>query len=171
MNHSLKKIPQELRRFAVLGVVAGMLTTAVIYSRDQHVPSEGVGNGSKQAFQQPKDRQQAEGWFTPTPRSENGPSDPCQLVGERDRQHGVMQSVLGGIDPDLESVAVPVLYPDQDDPSRLHEQRTQVVITVPRYCTEDRAVSCGDLLGHQSEPSTEVTPLGEHRADRCHHRA
>jgi hypothetical protein len=27
------------------------------------------------------------------------------------------------------------------------------------------------LLGHQSEPSTEVTPLGEHRADRCHHRA
>jgi hypothetical protein len=61
MIYSLKKIPQELRRFAVLGVVTGMLTTAVIYSRDEHLPSEGVGNGSKQAFQKPKDRQQAEG--------------------------------------------------------------------------------------------------------------
>ena len=46
-----------------------MLTTAVIYSRDEHVPSEGIGYGSKQAFQQPKDRRQAEGWFTPTPYS------------------------------------------------------------------------------------------------------
>jgi hypothetical protein len=69
MIYTLKKIPQELRRFAVLTVVAGMLTTAVIYSRDEHVHSEGIGNGSKQAFQQPKDRQQAQGWFTPTPRS------------------------------------------------------------------------------------------------------
>jgi hypothetical protein len=66
MIYALKKIPQELRRFAVLGVVGGMLTTAVIYSRDEHVPSEGIGHGSKQAFQQPKDRRQAEGWFTPT---------------------------------------------------------------------------------------------------------
>jgi hypothetical protein len=69
MIYALRKIPQELRRFAVLAVVAGMLTTAVIYSRDEHVPSEGSGNGSKQAFQQPKDSQPAEGWFTPTPRS------------------------------------------------------------------------------------------------------
>jgi hypothetical protein len=28
-----------------------------------------VIGGSKQAFQQPKDRPQAEGWFTPTPRA------------------------------------------------------------------------------------------------------
>ena len=66
MIYALKKIPQELRRFAMLGVVAGMLTTAVTYSRDEHLPSEGIGNGSKQPFQQRKDRQQAEGWFTPT---------------------------------------------------------------------------------------------------------
>ena len=69
MIYALKKIPQELRRFAVLGVVAGLLTTGVIYSRDEHVSSEGSDSGSKQAFQQPKDRQQAEGWFTQTPRS------------------------------------------------------------------------------------------------------
>ena len=69
MIYALKKIPQELRRFAVLVVVAGMVTTAVIYSRDEHVTSEDIEGGSKQAFQQPKNRQQAEGWFTPTPRS------------------------------------------------------------------------------------------------------
>ena len=68
MIYALKKIPQELRRFAVLALVAGVLTTAVIYSRDEHFHSEGSESGSKQAFQQPKDRQQAEGWFTPTPR-------------------------------------------------------------------------------------------------------
>ena len=58
MIYALKKIPQELRRFAVLVVVAGMVTTAVIYSRDQHVTSEDIEGGSQQAFQQPKNRQQ-----------------------------------------------------------------------------------------------------------------
>ena len=67
MIYALKRIPQELRRFAVLGIVAAMLTTAIIYSRDEHVTSEGIG--AKQAFKQPNDRQQADGWFTPTPRS------------------------------------------------------------------------------------------------------
>jgi hypothetical protein len=69
MIYALKKIPQELRRFAMLAAVAGMLTTAVIYSRDDHVRSQDIENRSKQAFQQPKDRQQAEGWFIPTPSS------------------------------------------------------------------------------------------------------
>jgi len=69
MIYALKKIPQELRRFAALAMVAAMLTTAVIYSRDEHVSSEGSESGSKQAFQQPKDRQQAAGWFIPTARS------------------------------------------------------------------------------------------------------
>jgi hypothetical protein len=70
MIYALKKIPQELRRFAVLGIVAAMLATAIASSREEHGNSEGIEGGSKQAFQQPKDRQQAEGWFTPTPRSE-----------------------------------------------------------------------------------------------------
>jgi hypothetical protein len=69
MIYALKRIPQELRRFAVLAVVAAVLATGIIYSRNEHVPSEGVGDLSKQAFQQPKDRQQAEGWFIPTPRT------------------------------------------------------------------------------------------------------
>ena len=69
MIYALKKILQELRRFAVLAVVAGLLATAVIYSRNERVSSEDRESSSKQAFQQPNDRQQAEGWFTPTPRS------------------------------------------------------------------------------------------------------
>jgi hypothetical protein len=64
MIYALKRIPQELRRFAVVAIVAGLLTTALIYSRDD-VSSEGSESGSKQAV----DRQQAKGWFTPTPRT------------------------------------------------------------------------------------------------------
>jgi hypothetical protein len=37
MIYVLKKIPEELRRLAVVGVVAGIVTTAVIYSRAGHV--------------------------------------------------------------------------------------------------------------------------------------
>jgi len=69
MIYVLNKIPGELRRLAVVGVVAGSVTTVVIYSRAEHVISEDPEHGSKQAFQQPKDRPQAEGWFTPTPRA------------------------------------------------------------------------------------------------------
>jgi hypothetical protein len=69
MIYALKKIPQELSRFAVLAVVAAILAIAINYSRDEHLSSERNGRSPKQAFQQPKDRQQAEGWFTPIPRS------------------------------------------------------------------------------------------------------
>jgi len=68
MIYALRKIPQELRRLAVAGVVAGIVTTAVIYSRGEHPVLEEIWLGSKLAFQQPKEHQQAEGWFTPTPR-------------------------------------------------------------------------------------------------------
>ena len=70
MIYPAKKVPEELRRLAVVGIVAGTVTTAVIYSRSEHVASEDSRHRSKQAFQQPKDRQQAEEWFTPTPRSD-----------------------------------------------------------------------------------------------------
>jgi hypothetical protein len=66
MIYDLKKVPAELRRLAVIGIVAGVVATAVIYSRGEHTAPEDVWLGSMQAFQQPKDRQQAEGWFAPT---------------------------------------------------------------------------------------------------------
>ena len=69
MMYDLKKVPEELRRFAVIGVIAGVIATAVIYSRGEPIAPGDVWLGSLQAFQQPKDRPQAEGWFTPTPRA------------------------------------------------------------------------------------------------------
>jgi hypothetical protein len=69
MMNMLKKIPQELRRLAVVGIVGGIVATAVMYSGGQHVVAlEDAWLGSKQAFEQPKERRQAEGWFTPAPR-------------------------------------------------------------------------------------------------------
>ena len=40
---------------------------------------------------------------------EHRPGDAGKLVGERDRQHVVVQALLGGFDPGFEPVALPVL--------------------------------------------------------------
>ena len=64
------------------------------------------------------------------PLVENRPGDAGQLVGERNRQHVVVQALFGGLDPGLEPVALPMLWPDLDqhDPGRLHEQGAQIAI-------------------------------------------
>jgi hypothetical protein len=62
------EIPAEMYRLVLAGTIASLLTIAVIYSRDRDVATEVMPNGSKQTFQQPKDREQAEGRFTPTPK-------------------------------------------------------------------------------------------------------
>src|SRR5262245_46456699 len=64
------------------------------------------------------------------PLVENRPGDTGELVGERDRQHVVMQTLPGRRDPGLEPVAVPMLWPDLDQhyPGGLHEQRAQIAI-------------------------------------------
>jgi hypothetical protein len=62
------EIPAEMYRLALVGTVAGLLTVAVIYSRDGNVSTEATQHGLKLAFQQPKDREQAEGRFIPTPK-------------------------------------------------------------------------------------------------------
>ena len=69
MMYAVKKIPAELRRAAVLGIIGALFATAVMYSRNENTPVQDDSQSSKQAFQQPKDRPQAEGWFTPTPRA------------------------------------------------------------------------------------------------------
>src|SRR4029077_3189457 len=45
--------------------------------------------------------------------SQHRPGDASKLVGERDRQHVMVQPPLGGFDPGFESVTFPILYPDQ----------------------------------------------------------
>jgi hypothetical protein len=62
------EIPAEMYRLALMGTVAGLLAIAVSYSRDGNVSTEATEHGSKLAFQQPKDREQAEGRFIPTPK-------------------------------------------------------------------------------------------------------
>jgi hypothetical protein len=62
------EIPTEMYRLALVGTIAGLLTIAVTYSRDENVATEATEHVSKLAFQQPKDREQAEGRFIPTPK-------------------------------------------------------------------------------------------------------
>jgi hypothetical protein len=69
------EIPAEMYRLALVGTVAGLLTVAVIYSRDGNVSMEATEHVSKLAFQQPKDREQAEGRFIPTPKVEEVSED------------------------------------------------------------------------------------------------
>ena len=62
------EIPAAMSRLAVVGTLAGLLTTAVIYSRDENGASEVNRQALKQTFQQPKDRVQAEARFIPAPK-------------------------------------------------------------------------------------------------------
>src|SRR5262249_16634993 len=64
------------------------------------------------------------------PLVENRPGDAGELVGERDRQHVVMQTLPGRRDPGLEPIALPMLWPDLDQhhPGGLNEQRAQIAI-------------------------------------------
>jgi hypothetical protein len=68
------EVPAEMYRLALVGAVAGLLTVAVIYSRDGNIPTD-TQHGLKLAFQQPKDREQAEGRFIPRPKVTEGSED------------------------------------------------------------------------------------------------
>jgi hypothetical protein len=48
------EIPAEMYRLALVGTIAGLVTIAVIYSRDGNVAMEATSHDSKLAFQQPK---------------------------------------------------------------------------------------------------------------------
>jgi hypothetical protein len=62
------QIPAAMSRLAVVGILASLVTTAVIYSRDGNAAARAGLSGSGQAFIQPKDRQVAEAMFIPTPK-------------------------------------------------------------------------------------------------------
>ena len=62
------RIPAAMYRLAVVGSFAGLLATAVVYSRAEKVASDIDPMKSKQAFQQLKDRPQAEARFIPIPK-------------------------------------------------------------------------------------------------------
>lgn len=62
------EVPAEMCRLAGAGVIALLLATAVIFSRNEDSSTKVASQGLLQKSQQPKDREQAEGWFIPTPR-------------------------------------------------------------------------------------------------------
>jgi hypothetical protein len=71
------EIPAEIYRLAVVGAFASLLTTAVIYSRNGDIPTEVT---PKQTFIQPKDREQAEGRFTPASKVPEESEDPLVIA-------------------------------------------------------------------------------------------
>src|SRR5260370_32054067 len=73
--------------------------------------------------------------------SQHRPGDAGKLLGERDRQHVVVQPPLGGSDPGFEPLPFPVLYPDQHNPCRLHKPNAQVPIAPPREFAPARSAS------------------------------
>src|SRR5215475_8013397 len=88
---------------------------------------------------------------------ENRPGDSGELVGQRNSEHVVVQSLLRRLDPRLEPIAFPLLGElDQHDPGRLNEQDTQIAIAAPGYAAEDCPVSRRDLFRDQPEPGAEV---------------
>ncbi len=89
--------------------------------------------------------------------SQNTPGDAGELIGQRNRQHVVVQPLLGRLDPGLEPMALPALRLDQHDPCRLHEQNPQVAIAALGYLAEDRAITGGDLSRNQSKLGGEAT--------------
>src|SRR3979490_1908078 len=87
------------------------------------------------------------------------PGDAGELVGERNRQNVVVQSLLGGLDPRLEPVTFPALRLDENDPGCLHEQHAQIAISALGDLAQDRAVARRDLLWHQPEPGGAAAAL------------
>jgi hypothetical protein len=74
--------------------------------------------------------------------SKNAPRDARELVGQSNGEHVMMQPLLGGLDPRLESVALPSVrfHFHKNDPCCLHEQDAQVAIAALRYLAEDRLI-------------------------------
>jgi len=107
--------------------------------------------------------------------SEDAPGHAGELVSERDGKDVVMQSLPRRFDPRLESIALPMLWPnlDQHYPGRLDEQGAQIAIAALRYAAEDCSVSGRDLFRYQPKPGAEVAAFRERisRADRGHSRA
>src|SRR6516164_7370526 len=65
------------------------------------------------------------------PPVENRPRDARELVGQRNGEHIVVQSLLRRFNPRFEPVALPLRWPDQHDPGRLNEQGAQIAIAAP----------------------------------------
>src|SRR5215510_3471025 len=75
--------------------------------------------------------------------SKNAPSNAGELIGEGDGEDVVVQPFLGRLEPRLEPIALPMLWPDPDqhNPGRLDEQGTQIAVA---------SLCCRGLFGLRS---------------------
>ena len=67
------------------------------------------------------------------PLVENRPRDAGKLIGQRNGEHIVVQSLLRRLDPRFEPIAFPMLWPelDQHDLGCLNEESAQIAIAAP----------------------------------------
>jgi hypothetical protein len=90
---------------------------------------------------------------------QHAPSDARELVGERDRQHVVVQPPRGRLDPGFEAMVLPAERPQQHDAGGLHEQRSEVLL--PRLEILPRIVRspAGICLGTRPSQAPKSRPL------------
>src|SRR5262249_17222957 len=80
----------------------------------------------------------------------------------------MVQPLSRGGKPRSKAVLHPVPWPQQNDAGRLQEERAKVTIAAFGDAPENRPITCGDLLGDQTQPSSKITAACEGRsiADR-----
>src|ERR1700687_3433 len=103
---------------------------------------------------------------------EHTPSDTGDFVGERNRQLETIESPGCRLDPGFEAMLLPALRAEENGTGCLDEQHPQVAIAAFGDGPEDRAPARRHLSRHETEPSTEISALGEHvapadRGDCC----
>jgi hypothetical protein len=104
---------------------------------------------------------------------QHGPGDSRKLVGERYRQHILVQSLRSRCEPPGQAKFAPAIWSEKKRASPLNEQGAEISIAPAADASQDGSIPGGDLLGYEAEPGGEVASLTECRAvaDCGYHRA
>src|SRR3954447_5974819 len=92
---------------------------------------------------------------------QHAPRNAGELVGQCRSDDVVMHALGGSLQPPAEAVLGPIGWPQQHDPSRLHEQHAKIAIPALGDAAEDGAIAGRDLSWYETEPGTEVAPALE----------
>jgi hypothetical protein len=95
---------------------------------------------------------------------EDAPGDARQLVDERGRQHIVMQTSSGCLDPGSEPMTFPAPRLDQHGLDRLDEWDAQVAFAAFRYLAGIVRSPVGNLLGDKPQLGGVVARQASHWA-------
>ena len=91
----------------------------------------------------------------------HAPCDTGQLVSQSGSQHIVVQPLSRGGKPRPKAVLHPIPWPKQNDTGRLQEEHAKVAIAAFGDAPENRSITCGYLLGDQTEPSSKIAAACE----------